>query len=131
MVDLDDELVLVVVVGHDIEDVVVIGVVLCETTLRHSNVESMDLEFDVDGGMEGVEILESFDLVVLVVFPPSMHGVSSCWMLIVVIVVSCSGVGLYAVSWLVCNVVSKSRQKLAGSITLIKLHAWCHLCGSL
>ena len=78
VVDLDDELVLVVVVGHDIEDVVVIGVVLCETTSKHSNVGSMDLDFDVDGGIEGVEILESFDLVVLVVFPPSMHGVSSC-----------------------------------------------------
>ena len=87
----------------------------------------------VDGDVDDVKFCENFDLVVLsLLSPPSVRGVSSCAMLIVVIVVvACSGVGLYAVSWLVCSVVSSSRQKLAGSITLIKLHAWCHLCGSL
>ena len=108
VVELDDDVVLVAVVGHDIEDVVVVV---------------------VESGVDDDKFCEIFDLGVL--FPPSVRGVSSCVMLIVVIVVVCSGVGLYAVSWLVCRVVSKSRQKFAGSITLIRLQAWCHLRGSL
>ena len=61
VVELDDDVVLVAVVGHDIEDVVVVVV---------------DSEVDDD------KFCEMFDLGVL--FPPSVRGVSSCVMLIVV-----------------------------------------------
>ena len=132
VVDFDDDAVQVAVDLRGIEDVVVVGVDWCETTLRHSNVESMDLDVDFENevGDEDGKVFV-FVVFVVVVSPPSVPGVSSCVMFVVVIAVVCSVVGLYAVSWLVCRVVSSSRQKFAGSITLIRLHAWCHLCGSL
>ena len=128
VVDLDDDAVQVAVDLHGIEDVIVVGMDWCETTLRHSNVGSMDLDVDFENEV-GDEDGKVF--VFVVVSPPSVPGGSSCVMLVVVIAVVCSVVGLYAVSWLVCRVVSSSRQKFAGSIALIRLHAWCHLCGSL
>ena len=68
VVELDDDLVLVAVIGHDIEDVVVVV---------------------VDGDVDDDKICDFFDLGVL--FPPSVRGVSSCRTLVIVIVVLAFG----------------------------------------
>ena len=131
VVVLDDDVLLFVVHRIELKDVDVVvlgvvGVVEGESASTQSDVVSTSAGCDL-------EFWQRFPKIFVLVWlsPPSGHGVSSGVMFVVVRVLVFCGVGLYATSWLLCKVVSSSRQKVAGSMTLIKLQAWCHLCGSL